>query len=181
MKLVLYYFRCISNYRYRYRFRYHDHHDSFNHVPCNIPSMPSHAPCSHAQANRNVPIRATRPTASSRPSSSTTMRAIIWACSAGRASYRSRRTEITPRGRLSGQNVSPMANGRDRCPNVAATRRCSLSTVHKPTMPGWRMILKAWPGAAQVQSTHTNTHTHLKFLQIPIYYYATQNLYTILW
>lgn len=140
MKLVLYYFRCISNYRYRFHVTVTTIttiHSTMYHVifhPC-LPTPRSMLP---AQANRNVRIRATRPTAWSRRSSSTTMRAIIWACSAGRASYRSRRTEIIPRGRPSGQNVSPMANGRVRCPNVVATRRCSLFTSHNQHNQRWQ-------------------------------------------
>lgn len=47
MKLVLYYFRCTIELSIPIRYRttlprYHAHHDSFNHVPCNIPSMPPH-------------------------------------------------------------------------------------------------------------------------------------------
>lgn len=170
MKLVLYYFRCTIELSIpipiRYRTTLITIHSTMYHVifhPClHTPSMPP-------QANRNVPIRATRPTASLRPSSSTTMRAITWACSAGRASYRSRRTEITLRGRLSGQNVNPMANGRGRCPSVAATRRCSLSssTTHNHRQrqdEGW----SSRPGQEQPKSSlHTHTHTNLKFLQTP--------------
>lgn len=164
MKLVLYYFRCTIELSIpiRYRSTLITIHSTMYHVifhPClHTPSMPP-------QANRNAPIRATRPTASLRPSSSTTTRAITWACSAGRASYRSRRTEIILRGRLSGQNVSPMANGRGRCPSVAATRRCSFSSTTQQD-EGW----SSRPGQEQPKSslhTHTHTHTDLKFLQTP--------------
>lgn len=176
LMLLVLYFRCISYnryrsrnrnryryrswYRYRYRSRYRYHHDSF-HVrsststtwpPC-MPKWPwSMHPMlqSRNQANRSAPIQATRPTVWSPRSNSTMMRATIWASSAGRASYRSRRTRITARVRPSGQNVSQMAGGQARCPNAAATRKCSSTELQldpqgkwssrpKPKLPGPRI------------------------------------------